>query len=57
MNCLLCEKEASGSFIGEKKEYPYCEKHKAEISIGINMLEDDKKAIERLQKKYKGKKK
>lgn len=56
MNCCICPKEATGSFLGEKKEYPYCDKHKAEISIAIDMLEEDSKAVEKLKRKYQKKK-
>lgn len=57
MNCYLCEKGSLGSIIVGKKEINYCDKHKIEIMVAADTIEDDPKALERLQKKYKGKKK
>lgn len=57
MKCFLCEKESTGSVDTGSKEIHHCDKHKIEIMLAFDTLEDDPKALERLQKKYKGKKK
>lgn len=57
MNCYLCNNGSTGSINIGKKDVSYCEKHKIDILIASNEIEEDPKALERLQNKYKGKKK
>lgn len=59
MVCILCDKVASGKITPDLdiKGIPYCDKHRTEIQVALLVLEDDPKALEKLIKKYKGKKK
>jgi hypothetical protein len=59
MNCFLCGNKATGRFTPDLdiKGIPYCDKHYTDIQIALLMMDEDPKALERLQKKYKGKKK
>lgn len=58
MSCFLCDKPEVGQIepFGMDRKVKYCKKHQQDIMIAIDALDDDPKALERLQKKYKNRK-
>lgn len=56
MNCCICSAPSSENIKVGKKEYGYCSKHKTDILIASDLLEEDPKAIEKLVNKYSKKK-
>lgn len=57
MCCLLCDKKSIGSIKLGVFDYDYCDKHQRDIMIAVSEMEEDSKALDKLIKKYKGKKK